>query len=607
MNKTKLSKYFPYKSYREKQQKLIESTKKAILEKRHLIVQAPAGFGKTICVLSGALEATEEKDLKILWICRTHREADRVIEEAQKIHLVNPSISAVTIRARSELCPMPINNEAKRDVEAFSILCSEIKRRKLCPYYNRTRMRNLKLPPIGSINKITKLCTENNICPYESIKRNLQKYKVVSLTYLYVLKQPIFKTLNINEEKCILIIDEAHNIVETAQKILSEKLTQKSLKTAIIEAKKYKINIAERIADMFLSILNNTTNERVINKKQFISKIKKKIKVKLETLAENLIEEGMKIRRHLASENKIPRSHIHHLGKFIYLLNNSMEKEEFSLILREGEIEILCFDPKSIMKRIFRKFHSTISLSGTINRKYSRIVGISQAKYLEISLKYHPDQILSIVTTNVTSDYEERNIQMYRKMLEYIIITSEIVNAGIGIFTASYNVLKGIIEAGILSIKKPIFIEDENTPSRINEIQISLFKEKARKTGAIYLGVCGGRASEGVDYPGKEMDVVILAGIPFPEPTPSMKARIKYYEEKFGRKTGKLYGYVIPALWKVAQAAGRAIRGPNDRGAIIYLDKRYLKYSSLLPKWMRPRKIIHNAVELKEELSLFFI
>lgn len=55
------SKYFPYKKYREKQLKLIEMTKKSILEKTHLVIQAPAGFGKTICVLAGALEATEKK------------------------------------------------------------------------------------------------------------------------------------------------------------------------------------------------------------------------------------------------------------------------------------------------------------------------------------------------------------------------------------------------------------------------------------------------------------------------------------------------------------------------------------------------------------------
>jgi len=600
------SKYFPYEKYREKQLKLIEMTKKSILEKTHLVIQAPAGFGKTICVLAGALEATEKNNLKILWICRTHREADRVIDEAKEIYSINPWISAITIRARSELCPMPISNEIRRDAESFSILCSEIKKRRLCPYYSPQKIKNIELPAIGSIKDITKQCLEHHICPYESIRKKIGKYKIISLAYLYVLKQPIFKRLNINEEKCILVIDEAHNILEAAQKLLSEKITIKSLKMTLIEAKKYKVNVAEEITNKILEIINGVKNEKIIDKEKFASKIEKETAKKVEEIAKHLLEIGMKIRRQLASENKIPRSHIHHLGKFISLLSNAIGKEEYSLILRENEIELLCFDPKSIMRRLFKKFFTTISLSGTISNRYNKIMGIKQARFLEITLKYNPDQILSIIASNVTSDYEKRNPQMYRKMLEYIIVTSEIINAGIGIFTASYNVLKGIIEAGILNIKKPVFIEDENMTSRMNEIQIELFKEKARKNGAIYLGVCGGRASEGVDYPGKEMDVVILAGIPFPEPTPSIKAKIKYYEKKYGRKMGKLYGYIIPSMWKVAQAAGRVIRGPEDRGAIIYLDKRYQKYSKLLPKWMRPRKTIHDAAELKEELSLFF-
>lgn len=606
MSKDEISKYFPYQNYREKQLRLIKTTREAILKKKHLVVQAPAGFGKTICILAGALEATEKNNLKILWTCRTHREADRVIEEAKEIHLKNSWISAITIRARSEMCPMPINNEIRRDSESFSILCSEIRKRKLCPYYNFDRIEAIELPAIGSIKNVTQLCLKENVCPYESIKRKIEKYRIISLTYLYVLKQPIFRRLNMDENKCILIIDEAHNILEAAQKILSEKLTCKGLKMTLTEAKKYEVNFVEEVSNKILKIINEAKKEEILNREKFASKIKREAKEEIEKLARHLLEKGMEIRRQLALENKIPRSHIYHLGKFLSLLKDTIGKKEFSLILREGEIEILCFDPKNIMQRLFKKFHITISLSGTISKKYNKLVGISQARFLEISLKYHPDQILSLIAYNVTSDYEKRNPQMYRKMLEYIIVSSEIINAGIGVFTASYNVLKGIIDAGMLNIKKPIFIENENMTSRMNEIQINLFKEKARKSGAIYLGVCGGRASEGVDYPGKEMDIVILAGIPFPEPTPSIKAKTRYYEEKFGRGVGKLYGYIIPSMWKVAQAAGRVIRSPKDRGAIIYLDKRYLKYSRLLPKWMRPKKIVHDAAELKEEISLFF-
>ena len=35
------------------------------------------------------------------------------------------------------------------------------------------------------------------------------------------------------------------------------------------------------------------------------------------------------------------------------------------------------------------------------------------------------------------------------------------------------------------------------------------------------------------------------------------------------------YGYILPAITKCLQNAGRCIRSETDRGAIIFLDERY--------------------------------
>ena len=36
------------------------------------------------------------------------------------------------------------------------------------------------------------------------------------------------------------------------------------------------------------------------------------------------------------------------------------------------------------------------------------------------------------------------------------------------------------------------------------------------------------------------------------------------------------YGYIYPAVQKVIQASGRAIRSEKDKAAIIYLDERFM-------------------------------
>jgi DNA excision repair protein ERCC-2 len=83
------------------------------------------------------------------------------------------------------------------------------------------------------------------------------------------------------------------------------------------------------------------------------------------------------------------------------------------------------------------------------------------------------------------------------------------------------------------------------------------------------------------------MNSVIVVGVPYAEPTPRVKAQISYYETCFP-KLGREYGYVLPAMKKASQAAGRPVRTLEDRGAIVFLDYRFAtKYCrSYLPSWV---------------------
>jgi DNA excision repair protein ERCC-2 len=59
-------------------------------------------------------------------------------------------------------------------------------------------------------------------------------------------------------------------------------------------------------------------------------------------------------------------------------------------------------------------------------------------------------------------------------------------------------------------------------------------------------------------------------------------------QRRFGQ--GYDYTYRIPGMQKVAQAAGRVIRTPEDRGVIWLIDDRFLQPAvrSMLPAWWFP-------------------
>ena len=103
----------------------------------------------------------------------------------------------------------------------------------------------------------------------------------------------------------------------------------------------------------------------------------------------------------------------------------------------------------------------------------------------------------------------------------------------------------------------------------------------------IGFAVLGGAFAEGIDLPGDRLIGAFIATLGLPPFDPFNEALKARLERRFGR--GDDYAYRIPGLIKVVQAAGRVIRGPEDRGTLVLIDDRFgqRRVRSLLPPWWR--------------------
>jgi DNA excision repair protein ERCC-2 len=183
---------------------------------------------------------------------------------------------------------------------------------------------------------------------------------------------------------------------------------------------------------------------------------------------------------------------------------------------------------------------------------------------------------------------EKRTPAMYQTIIKRISEVVECTPANTGVFAASFDVLNALVAEGLeKALSKPLFRERRGMSSKTNERVVAEFKTCAESGGGVLLGVQGGRSSEGVDFPGDQMNSVVVVGVPYAEPTPRIKAQIEYYEKCFP-KLGREYGYVLPAMKKASQAAGRPIRTLEDRGAIVFLDYRFATSCcrGFLPSWV---------------------
>ena len=86
IKKSKYNEYFPYNSFRPEQERYIIQIERDSRLKKNILLSAPNGTGKTVIVLSAVLPVALERGLKIIYMCRTHTQSDRVIKELKKIH-----------------------------------------------------------------------------------------------------------------------------------------------------------------------------------------------------------------------------------------------------------------------------------------------------------------------------------------------------------------------------------------------------------------------------------------------------------------------------------------------------------------------------------------
>jgi DNA excision repair protein ERCC-2 len=630
--------YFPYSSVRPHQDQFISTVYNAVASRRSVLIEGSNGLGKTISALSACLPVAIEKKLKILYVARTHRQHDRVIEELRAVFRKH-QVSGLSIRGRNEMCLNVFAARGAFDSKSLMEVCELLKAKSRCPYFTNVDERTydyLQLaqqiasrPYMGS--EIQRICKKKEVCPYELVKNALSDARVISLSYLYVfdpqIRNAFLKNLETDLQKIILIVDEAHNLPETAIDISGSDLSLFVMKAAEMEAERFGNKDIEEFAHFFRNevekITDKISREQIIQADSIIEIIQKQGNIsRPREFFEHMHEVGGSIKKNLMAEGKNPRSYVHSMSEFLLKWYNTMNNDSYINVAsryfnkennKTAKLEIVALDPAIITQPVFSSTYANVIMSGTLQplEAYAKITHLpeSTVKFLAPS-PFPKEHVFSAVSCGVTTSLEKRTPVMYQVMIERI---NEVINStptNTGIFAASFEVLNSLLSEGLEnSLLKPLFYEKRGMTSKVNEKLVSDFKACGDKGGAVFLGVQGGRTSEGVDFPGNQMNSVVVAGVPYAEPTPRVKAQIEYYDKCFPG-FGREYGYVLPAMKKASQAAGRPIRTLNDRGAIIFLDYRFSTAycKSFLPSWLTSgMKVLPDKKGvLATEVSNFF-
>jgi len=596
---------FPFKEIRDGQREFMQDVESSLREGKHLMAHAPTGLGKTAAVISPALEFSLKNNKTVFFLTPKHTQHTIVIDTLKKIHKkFKTSFVAVDIIGKQWTCPHKVRDLDSREFNEF---CRAIKRDERCRYYNSVRrgrlsekakqiITRIKREPMHA-EKVAELCSDKGLCPYEICTEIGKDANLIVCDYFHVFSPMVRKAflskLNKELDNLILIVDEAHNLPSRVRKLLSNNLTEFSLKRAVREANFLGF---ETLADDFRDIVRILKNlgedmakfdEMKVKKEEFADALVARVGMKYNEFVESVNDLGEEV---LNIPNR-HRSYSKAVGGFL----ESWAKEDlgYARILRKGKDTVLsrtCLDPSLSSMTVFDDSHSSVFMSGTLIPvgMYMDVLGLKpeRTELREYVSPFPKENRLLLLVPGVTTKFSERSDYMYRR---YAGIISEIateIPGNLAVFFPSYKVMNSVRE-NMNGTRKSILIEMQEM-KKDDRIQLcNRLVNLTANGGGILLGVQAGSLSEGVDYANNLLDAVIVVGLPLETPTLEIKSLIEYYDFKFER--GWDYGYIYPAMNRALQAAGRCIRSETDRGAIVLMDERF--------KWQNYRKCFPKDFE----------
>ena len=641
---------------------------------------------------------------KIYFGTRTHKQIAQIIRELNKT--VYKGARMTILASREHTCIHPTVSKSKNKTEG----CKEMMDRNKgggCTYQSNVKSKLATHHAVNAyrggtkdawdLEDLVKVGKKVRACPYFATRELRPKSDIIFCPYNYLIEPLIRKSMEITLRGQIVILDEAHNIEDSARDAASWNVTQEHVREAIQDLEAVAANGSQnpdahrKVADTLSHLsqwidgskdqLNDYTSFDSSSKiwtGQEIAGVFKVYGIDERTLANDLkpaVEavvaewrENVEAEREERSANfdpdvqKIPTLHsntvslidgflmvldylyvdgLRHLGDYRVALTKAQVKKKFKPSKPisgwynsknssdAGGVHasytftanFWCLNPAVSFETFKEETRSIVLTSGTLSpmASFSSELDVPFALRLEANHVIDKRQVwirtLSHGPAGQSLNATYKNAESYAfqdELGRVVAQVCETVPHGVLLFLPSYAMLNKLSERWKqngskiwqrMSAKKVVVAE----PRFSDEFEscIRHYYDVIRATdeapngdgvdGALFMAVCRGKVSEGLDFADNHARAVICVGIPFPNVKDiqvDLKRKyndVRKREENRELLSGKEW-YDIQAFRALNQALGRCIRHRRDWGAILMVDDRYQKnpnYLQSLSKWVR--------------------
>lgn len=590
---------FPFSNYRKGQRELAVATYKTIEEGKSLFAQAPTGIGKTMSTLFPSIKSIgEEITSKIFYL--TAKTITREVPIASMEMMMKKGLRAKTIviTAKDKIC---LNDEVKCNPRDCAFAKGHYDR------VNDAIMDIFENEDLITRDVATLYANKHKVCPVEFVLDISLWADVIICDYNYVFDPQVYlrRFFDNPMEKYVFLIDEAHNLVDRSREMFSAEISKSSF-LDIRDIFKESFPPIYKSLNKINSILNKLKKDLEVDgeyyQREEIGDLYYPIKKLMTVLEPWLIDEKnheeydkvLELYFNLITFNKIAELYDKHYVTYI--------KESSKDII----LKLYCVDSSYLLREALDRGRASILFSATLTPLdyHMDLLGGKKGDYnIKLSSPFPRENLCLMVGNNISTRYKDRE----RTYIDIVKLIESFINAKKGnyfVFFPSYAYMKNIYDLMIDRNENLNIIIQDGNMSEVEREKFLLNFEEANNL--IAFAVMGGIFSEGIDLTGERLIGAVVVGVGLPQICFERNIIKDYFTNNLGE--GYEYAYVYPGMNKVLQAAGRVIRSPEDRGAILLIDDRYgtREYKELFPNEWLGFKNIRNDIEMKRILEKFW-